>query len=983
VSHITDPGSLPLLVGRERELAMLRQHLDAAIGGHGSLVLIGGEAGIGKTALAEWLCREAAEQGALVLVGRCYDLTETPPYGPWVELFGRYRPEQGMPLLPDAFTQRDTVGAVMSQAALFQQVLDFFAALAAARALVLLLDDLHWSDPASLDLLRVLARSLAPLPLLLVATYRREEVSRHHPLAPLLPLLVREANADRLDLHPLDDSAVRSLIHNRHRLPHADAERLLAYLQTRAQGNALFVGELLRDLVEGGVLRPAGDEWTLGDVKMAMVPALVRQVIDARVARLDAESQRLLALAAVIGQEVPLGVWAVVGGVAEERLLAVVARAEAAHLVVEERDGTAVRFVHALVREALYEGTRPTQRRRWHRLVGEALAALPNPDTDAVAAHFQRAGDARAAEWLIRAGEGAQRGYAYVTAAERYEAALALLGREAAATGTCGWLRYRLGALLRVIDIRRSLAHLDEAARIAVVVDDATLAAAIRFMRAFCGGFAGEVGVLEEMASAVDALEALPRVEHARLNAQDGVDEAATDKPWRGSLVFYLALRGRFAEAVTMGEPFVAALPSQVAPGGLRAFTYGGAPVGLGFAYAHLGRPVEARRAFARARAIFRERGDHGNLATSTDLQLIWVFLPYDADKRAEYQALADEAERSWERVYATFPDGFDPAIVQVPLLLVAGEWERARALLDPVRHFLAKPMRERAQHRLGLLARWQGEAELAWALVRETLPGGPSASPESVWFYETLATMQPLAAGLALDAGHTDTARTWLGARDRSLAYSGALLGHAERDLLWARYHWAVGDAEGAREHAERALVRATEPRQTLALVAAQRLLGALATEAGRYAEAQTFLEHALRIGDSIAAPFERALTLLALAELQAATGEHDTAMVTLGVVRSLCTPLGAQPTLARADALAARLTATPDTPPVYPAGLSVREVEVLRLLALGRTNREIGETLFLSERTIDAHVRNILTKTNMDNRAAAARWAAEHRLA
>src|SRR5947209_16706836 len=123
----------PLLVGRERERTVMRRQLDAALIGHGSLALVGGEAGIGKTALAEAICREAAEQGALVLVGHCYDLTETPPYGPWVDLFGAYAPEPDRPALPVAFARRGTIGDVTSQAALFHDVHDFLAALGASR----------------------------------------------------------------------------------------------------------------------------------------------------------------------------------------------------------------------------------------------------------------------------------------------------------------------------------------------------------------------------------------------------------------------------------------------------------------------------------------------------------------------------------------------------------------------------------------------------------------------------------------------------------------------------------------------------------------------------------------------------------------------------------------------------------------------------------------------------------------------------------
>src|SRR5262245_17088378 len=106
------PGTVPLLVGRKRERGLLRQHLDAVFAGHGSLVLIGGEAGIGKTALAESLCRDAAEHGALVLVGHCYDLTGTRPYGHWIDLGTRYYPTDSLPPLPAAFAVRGTVGEV-------------------------------------------------------------------------------------------------------------------------------------------------------------------------------------------------------------------------------------------------------------------------------------------------------------------------------------------------------------------------------------------------------------------------------------------------------------------------------------------------------------------------------------------------------------------------------------------------------------------------------------------------------------------------------------------------------------------------------------------------------------------------------------------------------------------------------------------------------------------------------------------------------
>ncbi len=241
-----------------------------------------------------------------MLEGHCFDLAETPPYGPWIDLFARYRHRPRSPPLPDAFAERGTVGAVASQMALFVQVQDFLAALATRRPVVLLLDDLHWADPASLDLLRFLARSVAALPLLLLVTYRSDELTRRHPLYALLPQLAREAGAERIDLGRLDDDAVRALVGERYGLPDADAARLVAYLQAAGGGQRPLRRRTAPLARRGGRAARDGDGWRLGDLAATAVPALLRQVIDGRLARLDEEAQRLLAVAAVIGHEVPL-----------------------------------------------------------------------------------------------------------------------------------------------------------------------------------------------------------------------------------------------------------------------------------------------------------------------------------------------------------------------------------------------------------------------------------------------------------------------------------------------------------------------------------------------------------------------------------------------------------------------------------------------------------------------------------------------------
>ena len=200
--------------------------LAAALAGQGSLVLIGGEAGIGKTALAEALCREAAEQGALVLVGRCYDLTETPPYGPGSNSSRRYQPTTPATGARCLRSARHGRRPSPVRPTLFQSVRDFFAALAGRASRCPLARRSALGRPRSLELVRFLARSLADTALLLLALYRVDELTRHHPFSALLPLLVRESAADaprpRLACHDARRACARCQA--RYHLPSADED---------------------------------------------------------------------------------------------------------------------------------------------------------------------------------------------------------------------------------------------------------------------------------------------------------------------------------------------------------------------------------------------------------------------------------------------------------------------------------------------------------------------------------------------------------------------------------------------------------------------------------------------------------------------------------------------------------------------------------------------------------------------------------------
>jgi DNA-binding CsgD family transcriptional regulator len=282
----------------------------------------------------------------------------------------------------------------------------------------------------------------------------------------------------------------------------------------------------------------------------------------------------------------------------------------------------------------------------------------------------------------------------------------------------------------------------------------------------------------------------------------------------------------------------------------------------------------------------------------------------------------------------------------------------------------------------LGPLARNQGERDLAWQQVHKTWPGGPSTEPSDGDIYYTLP-LQRLAVDLSLDSGDLASAREWLEAHERWLRWSGAVLGLSEAQVLRARYELALGNSEDAHWHAEQALAHASEPRQPLALLAAHRLLGELNNVTGRSKAADEHLSTALELAGACSAPYERALTLLALAELRLAEGNYTNVSALLKEVRGICSDLRAAPSLARADALAAQ---TPDgrrVTPVYPAGLTHREAEVLGLLAAGHSNKEIAAELFLSERTVERHITNVYRKIGTHRRTEAMAFALRHDLA
>jgi class 3 adenylate cyclase len=393
-------------VGRDAELQRLRQAFDAAAAGEGTLALVVGEPGIGKTSLCGQLAAYAVERSGQALTGHCYEEGSLSlPYLPFVEAMRAYVLDRGRePLRRELGVGAADVARIVPELReilnvepgpatdpetdryrLLQAVTAFLRTIAESRPLLLVLEDLHDADRGTLDLLLHLARHL-PLGgeakdspphgtarLLLVGTYRDVEVDRAHPLSGALADLRRAAPVGRVRLGGLTVGEAQQVVSAvaGEDVPHGVAEAV----HRQSEGNPLFVQEVARYLVEEGLAAGTHGRAVGGLPLTLHIPEGLRDVIGKRLSRLAPECNRLLAVAAVIGRDFGLDTLAAVAGADEDTLVEALDEAVRTG-VVEERErrgGVQYRFNHALIRQALYEELRAPRRIRLHQQVARAL----------------------------------------------------------------------------------------------------------------------------------------------------------------------------------------------------------------------------------------------------------------------------------------------------------------------------------------------------------------------------------------------------------------------------------------------------------------------------------------------------------------------------------------------------------------------------------------------------------------------------------
>lgn len=951
------------LIARDAELGQLAAALADAAAGRPRTVVVAGEAGIGKTRLvSEFLTRHAGD--ARVLVGRCIDLGGTGEA--YTSVAAALRPLVAE-LGPDE-VRRLTGGAHAALRALFPQLGDsadgapiagglheaialLLEAAAAERPLVLVIEDLHWVDPASLGVLRFLTRALTDARVLLVMTYRTEDIGRGHIARPFLAELNRDRDAARIEVPRLGRDATRRLMQEL--LGGAPDETAVEALLERSDGVPFYIEELV-DLAGCRDDAPP-------------LPDGLRELLLVRYERLSEPAQRVARHLAIGGVEVGHATLAaVLDGDAADMEAAVREAVESGVILTTE---TGYCFRHALVREAILDDVLPGERERLHERYAteyESHAQAGQPVAAAIAHHWEGARDVvRAFPAWLRAMREARATMGYASAAEHAQRALSLWDVVPDAERLAGMSRLELMGrtatyLRNAGDVERSLSILSAALR---ECRPGTLDHALLLNNQGRG-----LAIAARPASIESYREALATLD--TLDDSPGLDRLRADVMI--SLAGRLMLIGEDHEALELSEAG-AALAHRVGADRLES-------VGVNIAalcHGHLGRVDVAIEGLERARRI---AGDDGPA-----LLRYWVNASDLAQHLGDYPRaldIANEGLAAARRLGADRTSGLVLASNAIDPLLALGRWDETEALLD--RYLAIAPattgrsylVRDRAWLRL-----LRGDA--AGAL--ETLVSARSLfTSTSAFELQSRLSVAHVSAEIALALGELDAA--WREAQ-LLLAPDPERLhpGHVPP------FAWTVARVIGA-VRSRGAAAPPETPGTDDADAAARRLREVIRLFTWPTLEAWTPLIEAelAPTPDTRRAAVGAAAdpripvhvlpqALLGLAETLRETGDRGAAREALDEAIAEARTRGTTLVLERALAFGRSSGLLRETQARAADGLTERERQVLELVAAGLSNRQIGERLFISGKTASVHVSAILRKLGAANRAEAAHLAGD----
>lgn len=994
VFKVAHDGASPVrqFVGRRDELAVCLEALARAVAGRPSTLLVVGEAGVGKSRLVEELLSRAKGTAVRVLAGACIGIGKgQPPYLPFVEGLRellRELPEESrvqlvgiapaeLATLVPELTDRAATGRSLSplglraggQARMFELVAEFLARLAAPAGAVVVVEDLHWADPSTRELFTFLACTLRRERVLLVGTVRSEELAARQPLRASLAELQRGPETLRIDLARFGRSELAELLSSL--LGAAPSPVRVGRIFERSGGNAFYAEQLVAAAEEGAALPPRLRDVLLARVDVVSEPA--REVLRLAATAGVRMSHRLLAA----GSPSPEG--SLLGAVRElvERRL----------LIAVDEHGYA--FPHALLQEAVYADLLPGERRRHHAALADAIAdgaqgAEGTVATQAgwLARHRYEAGDfPRALGASVEAGRAAEAAAAFADAAQHYERALALwdgvtdapaaagvdrvelLGRAGESAGLAGATEQALARLHKAV---ATLDPAKDSIRIAVMSE--RLARQLQL-----GGRTIEAVVTLERAARL-VPEEPPSCERARVLAT-----------WANMLM----LAGRLDEARCTAE--------QAAIGARRAAS----KREEGDAVNTLGLCEAAKRAPESGIAHLREA-----LAIATDLDDAWGLCR--AHNNLAYAL----------NLVGRFDEGSDVALIGVKLARRVG-----------LHKVLGSQILASACHALFRLGRWDETEELlaeaateSWGLWESSLTAAAfdvdlargRLTSATVRVADLLAPINDLLTEAEIFAeARSREAELSLARGDPVHASHAIAVGLEEigdcdhpglvLDLLTVGVRAAADRAEHSRLPCRIAAAAdadqlATRAREAMGVPSTGLVAGKLALLEAERHRARRLVDPAAwaaAVGafDVLAMPYPAAYSRFRQAEAQlGARSDKAIAATLLRAAHQTCRSLGAAPLLHDIETLARRArivveprAKAPRSHPKAPSavaelGLSPRELEVLALLTLGRTNPQIAQCLYISRKTAGHHVSSILIKLGVATRGEAV--AVAHRL-
>jgi DNA-binding CsgD family transcriptional regulator/tetratricopeptide (TPR) repeat protein len=951
---------------------------ERAADGRPTGVLMAGDAGVGKSRMVAETMERAASVGYAVLTGRCLDSSAALPYLPFTEIVGRLvaaMPEQlaAHPELQRLLPGRPTDGDAaredreLGQLRVFDAMLSALDSFTAESPALLVIEDLHWADRSSRDLLVFLLSRLTAQRLVVLATYRSDDLHRRHPLRPVLSELVRLPAVERLDLAPLDAAHTLELV--RQLADGSLSETLLRRAAERSEGNAFFAEELVSASSDG-------------------LPHGLAEVLMARVEALPASTQQVLRLAAVAGRRVAHDQLAAVSGLPDDELEQALRDAVAHHVLVADTGSAAqdaYMFRHALLREAIYSELLPGERSRLHARYATLIAKEGEAAGDAaeLAHHAMAAHNLPLAlEASVRAAQEADRRAAPAEVLLHIERALELWEavpdpERVAHISEIGLTRWAAWTASATGDPDRGIALARRALDLAEQGDD--IAVTANLSRRYTQSLLDLTGRDQEALDAIRrALELL-------------ADQPPTaETAWAHAVhARVMARLDRWSEARTSSEAALALAAGLPADDRMVLGARADALVTLAMCDERAGDPQQARRRWAEAQPLARRAA---NLAVELRTHYSIGMSLLDEGRLAEAsRAFAAGEARAAETGITWSGYGLDLRVAHVMTQFMRGEWNSAETEAEIAGESVSATVASRLAAAGLLVAVGRGKLEFAAHRATELRDSHPAdeqvvmllgwaGAEAALWRGDGVAAARRVDAALSrLDelfphqlggimlsalgiAAHTQAA----------LPDPGTTPAEEPSVALAAARALAARAEETAEQGAPRAGTLGPEGRAWLLMARAEltRLTG---PDPAAWSAVITAFDYETG-GNGVG--YRQAYAHLRRAEALLASGAaHPEVTADLRAARGVAANLEAEPLATAVAAMAVRAGVRLEDGSAVPVSdvLTPRERSVLALVADGRTNRQVGAELYISEKTVSVHLSRVMAKLGASSRTEA----------